>query len=82
MESSEHKTEEPRSSSAIWDAGPQYDYVRFEKCNSYGIPMEARHETGGKGDDLNYLESTLSYPQVGLGSGDIWGHVNLSGASG
>ncbi|KYO46496.1 chloride channel protein 1 isoform B [Alligator mississippiensis] len=64
MESSEHKTEEPRSSSAIWDAGPQYDYVRFEKCNSYGIPMEARHETGGKGDDLNYLESTLSYPQL------------------
>ncbi|XP_074890715.1 chloride channel protein 1 isoform X5 [Buteo buteo] len=64
MESSETMTQESRSKSALWEGTPQYDYVCFEKCTRYGIPLEAGHEAGGTGDDLQYLENSLSYPQL------------------
>uniref|UniRef100_A0A8C0UYU3 Chloride voltage-gated channel 1 n=1 Tax=Cyanistes caeruleus TaxID=156563 RepID=A0A8C0UYU3_CYACU len=54
---------------ALWGGTPQYDYVCFEKCNSYGIPVEAGHEAGATGDDLRSPENSLSYPQVGLDNG-------------
>ncbi|NXQ97541.1 CLCN1 protein, partial [Sagittarius serpentarius] len=64
MESSETMTQEPRSKSALWGGTPQYDYVHFEKCTRYGIPLEAGREAGGTGEDLHYLENSLSYPQL------------------
>ncbi|NXU53224.1 CLCN1 protein, partial [Turnix velox] len=64
MESSETMTQKPRAKSALWEGTPQYDYVCFEKCTSYGIPLESGHEAGGTGDDLNHLENSLSYPQL------------------
>ncbi|NXJ44619.1 CLCN1 protein, partial [Spizaetus tyrannus] len=64
MESSETMTQESRSKSALWEGTPQYDYVCFEKCTHYGIPLEAGDEAGGTGDDLHYLENSLSYPQL------------------
>ncbi|NXS98411.1 CLCN1 protein, partial [Jacana jacana] len=64
MESSKTMTQESRSKSALWEGTPQYDYVCFEKCTRYGIPLEAGHEAGGTGDDLHYLENSLSYPQL------------------
>ncbi|XP_051499136.1 chloride channel protein 1 isoform X2 [Apus apus] len=64
MESSETKTQEPRSKSALWEGTPQYDYVCFEKCTRYGIPVEAGREAGGTGDNLHCLENSLSYPQL------------------
>ncbi|NXU83636.1 CLCN1 protein, partial [Xiphorhynchus elegans] len=64
MESSETVTQEHRSRPSLWGATPQYDYVRFEKCTRYGIPLEAGHEAGGTGDDPHHLENSLSYPQL------------------
>ncbi|XP_010184196.1 PREDICTED: chloride channel protein 1 [Mesitornis unicolor] len=64
MESSKTMTQEPRSKSALWGGTPQYDYVCFEKCTRYGIPLEAGREARGTGDDLHYLENSLSYPQL------------------
>ncbi|XP_054043066.1 chloride channel protein 1 isoform X1 [Rissa tridactyla] len=64
MESSKTMTQKPRSKSALWGGTPQYDYVCFEKCTRYGIPVEAGREAGGTGDDLHYLENSLSYPQL------------------
>ncbi|NXS73236.1 CLCN1 protein, partial [Pandion haliaetus] len=64
MESPETMTQEPRSKSALWEGTPQYDYVCFEKRTRYGIPLEAEHKAGGTGDDLHYLENSLSYPQL------------------
>ncbi|KAM6309801.1 chloride channel protein 1 [Podargus strigoides] len=64
MESSETITQDPRWKSALWGGTPQYDYVRFEKCTRYGIPVEAGHEARGTGDDLHCLENSLSYPQL------------------
>ncbi|XP_073187162.1 chloride channel protein 1 [Lepidochelys kempii] len=64
MESSEHKMAEPRSDSTLWGGAPQYVYVHFEKCTSYGIPSEAGCEVRGTGDDLHYLENSLSHPQL------------------
>ncbi|CAM5081202.1 unnamed protein product [Natator depressus] len=64
MESSEHKMAEPRSDSTLWGGAPQYVYVHFEKCTSYGIPSEAGCEARGTGDDLHYLENSLSHPQL------------------
>ncbi|XP_039351840.1 chloride channel protein 1 [Mauremys reevesii] len=64
MESSEHKMEEPRLDSTLWGGAPQYVYVHFEKCTSYGIPSEAGREARGTGDDLHYLENSLSHPQL------------------
>ncbi|XP_067426137.1 chloride channel protein 1 [Emydura macquarii macquarii] len=43
MERSAHKTEKPSADSALWGGAPQYVYVRFEKCTSYGIPYCASH---------------------------------------
>uniref|UniRef100_A0A8B9BLQ0 Chloride voltage-gated channel 1 n=1 Tax=Anser brachyrhynchus TaxID=132585 RepID=A0A8B9BLQ0_9AVES len=65
MESSDSRKQESRSKSALWGGTPQYDYVCFEKCTHYGIPLEAGREAGGTGDDLHYLENSLSHPQVG-----------------
>ncbi|NXF08418.1 CLCN1 protein, partial [Smithornis capensis] len=64
MESSETMTQETRLKPALWGGTPQYDYVCFEKCTRYGIPLEAGREAGGTGDDLHYLENSLSYPQL------------------
>ncbi|NXY70642.1 CLCN1 protein, partial [Glareola pratincola] len=64
METSKTLTQEPRSKSSLWGGTPQYDYVCFEKCTRYGIPLEAGREAGGTGDDLHYLENSLSYPQL------------------
>ncbi|NXN24277.1 CLCN1 protein, partial [Nycticryphes semicollaris] len=64
METSKTMTQESRSKSALWEGTPQYDYVCFEKCTRYGIPLEAGREAGGTGDDLHYLENSLSYPQL------------------
>lgn len=71
MESSEGKTQEPSSKPALWGGTPQYDYVCFEKCTRYGIPVEAGHEAGPTGDGLHSPESSLSYPQVGLDNGTV-----------
>ncbi|XP_005524062.2 PREDICTED: chloride channel protein 1 [Pseudopodoces humilis] len=64
MESSERRTQEPSSKPALWGGTPQYDYVCFEKCTRYGIPVEAGHEAGATGDDLRSPENSLSYPQL------------------
>ncbi|KAJ7418608.1 chloride channel protein 1-like protein [Pitangus sulphuratus] len=64
MESSETVTQEPESKPALWGGTPQYDYVCFEKCTRYGIPLEAGREAGGTGDDPRCLENSLSYPQL------------------
>ncbi|RLV98930.1 hypothetical protein DV515_00010141, partial [Chloebia gouldiae] len=69
MESSESKTQEPSWKPALWGGTPQYDYVCFEKCTRFGIPVEAGHEAGATGDDLRSPENSLSYPQVGLDNG-------------
>uniref|UniRef100_A0A8U8BYE9 Uncharacterized protein n=1 Tax=Geospiza parvula TaxID=87175 RepID=A0A8U8BYE9_GEOPR len=73
MESSENKTEDPSGKPALWGGTPQYDYVCFEKCTRYGIPLEAGHEAGPTGGDLSSPENSLSYPQVGLDSGMVCG---------
>uniref|UniRef100_A0A8U7MVC7 Chloride voltage-gated channel 1 n=1 Tax=Corvus moneduloides TaxID=1196302 RepID=A0A8U7MVC7_CORMO len=52
MESSESRTQERSSKPALWGGTPQYDYVCFERCTRYGIPVEAGHEAGATGDDL------------------------------
>ncbi|XP_030920286.1 chloride channel protein 1 [Geospiza fortis] len=64
MESSENKTEDPSGKPALWGGTPQYDYVCFEKCTRYGIPLEAGHEAGPTGGDLSSPENSLSYPQL------------------
>ncbi|NXJ26660.1 CLCN1 protein, partial [Dicrurus megarhynchus] len=64
MESSESQTQERSSKPALWGGTPQYDYVCFEKCTRYGIPVEAGHEAGATGDDLRSPENSLSYPQL------------------
>ncbi|NWY26809.1 CLCN1 protein, partial [Pheucticus melanocephalus] len=64
MESSESKTEDPSWKPALWGGTPQYDYVCFEKCTRYGIPLEAGHEAGPTGEDLRSTENSLSYPQL------------------
>ncbi|XP_071428002.1 chloride channel protein 1 [Pithys albifrons albifrons] len=64
MESSETMTQDPRSKPALWGGTPQYDYVCFEKCTRYGIPLEAEREAGGTGDDTRHVENSLSYPQL------------------
>lgn len=69
MQSSESRTQEPSPKAALWGGTPQYDYVSFEKCTRYGIPVEAGHQAGDTGDDLRSPENSLSYPQVGLDNG-------------
>ncbi|NWV84969.1 CLCN1 protein, partial [Dasyornis broadbenti] len=63
-ENSESKMQEPSSKPALWGGTPQYNYVCFEKCTHYGIPVEAGHEAGATGDDLRCPENSLSYPQL------------------
>ncbi|NWW74428.1 CLCN1 protein, partial [Climacteris rufus] len=62
MESSESK--EPSSKPAFWGGTSQHNYVCFEKCTPYGIPLEAGHEAGVTGDGLRHPENSLSYPQL------------------
>ncbi|NXP85840.1 CLCN1 protein, partial [Passerina amoena] len=64
MESPESKPEDPSWKPALWGGTPQYDYVCFEKCTRYGIPLEAGHEAGPTGDDPRSPENSLSYPQL------------------
>ncbi|XP_048824459.1 chloride channel protein 1 isoform X5 [Lagopus muta] len=64
VESSKSMTQESRSKSALWGGTPQYDYISFEKCTRYGIPLEAGREARGTGDDLHYLDNSLSHPQL------------------
>ncbi|NXQ22746.1 CLCN1 protein, partial [Peucedramus taeniatus] len=64
MESSESKMQEASSKPALWGGTPQYNYVCFEKCTQYGIPVEARHEARATGDGLCSPENSLSYPQL------------------
>lgn len=79
MDRSETATKEPGSKSALWGATPHYDHVCSEKRTRCRIPSEAGRETGGTGDDLHYLENSLSYPQVGLDSWDVCGSRGLPG---
>ncbi|NXE98449.1 CLCN1 protein, partial [Menura novaehollandiae] len=64
MESSESQTQDPSSKPALWGGTPPYNYVCFEKCTRYGIPLEAGHQAGATGDDLRCPENSLSYPQL------------------
>ncbi|XP_041260470.1 chloride channel protein 1 isoform X1 [Onychostruthus taczanowskii] len=63
-ESSESKTQEASWKPALWEGTPQYDYVCFEKCTRYGIPVEAGHQAQATGDDLRSPENSPSYPQL------------------
>lgn len=81
MESSKSMTQESRSKPALWGGTPQYDYICFEKCTRYGIPLEAGREARGTGDNLHYLENSLSHPQVGLDNWDVYGSTGLSGVT-
>uniref|UniRef100_A0A8C3STE0 Chloride voltage-gated channel 1 n=1 Tax=Chelydra serpentina TaxID=8475 RepID=A0A8C3STE0_CHESE len=69
--------EEPRSDSALWGGAPQYVYVHFEKCTSYGIPSEAGCEARGTGDDLHYLENSLSHPQHYVHRSQTYKHMHM-----
>lgn len=81
MESSKSMTQESRSKSALWGGTPQYDYISFEKCTRYGIPLEAGREARGTGDDLHYLDNSLSHPQVGSDYWDVYGSTGLNGVT-
>nr|XP_034996492.1 chloride channel protein 1 isoform X5 [Zootoca vivipara] len=56
MEHSEHKADGAKKGPALWGGAPQYDYMHYENCTSYGIPSEAGHETGATGDGVQYQE--------------------------
>ncbi|NXC87976.1 CLCN1 protein, partial [Cercotrichas coryphoeus] len=64
MQSPESSRQEPRPKPALWGGTPQYDYVCFEKCSRFGMPVEAGHEAGATGDGLRSPENSLSYPQL------------------
>ncbi|KAJ6653612.1 hypothetical protein lerEdw1_009046 [Lerista edwardsae] len=64
MEHAELKTADGKRDTALWGGAPQYDYVHFENCTNYGIPLEAGHETGATEDDLHYQEKALNHVQL------------------
>ncbi|XP_060092913.1 chloride channel protein 1 [Heteronotia binoei] len=64
MEHSGRKANGAQKDTALWGGAPQYDYVQFEHCTSYGIPSEAGHETGGTGDNTHYQEKAFNHPQL------------------
>nr|XP_028568164.1 chloride channel protein 1 isoform X1 [Podarcis muralis] len=65
MEHSEHKAaDDAKKGPALWGGAPQYDYMHYENCTSYGIPSEAGHETGGTGDGVQYQEKALNHMQL------------------
>ncbi|XP_060618647.2 chloride channel protein 1 [Anolis sagrei] len=64
MDHSEHKTDDNTKDTTLWGGAPQYDYVHYEHCTTYGIPSEAGHETGGTGDDMHYQEKALNHIQL------------------
>lgn len=68
MDHSEHKTDDTKDTT-LWGGAPQYDYVHYENCTSYGIPTEAGHEIGGTGDDVHFQEKALNHIQVGWARG-------------
>uniref|UniRef100_A0ABM5FRC4 Chloride channel protein 1 n=1 Tax=Pogona vitticeps TaxID=103695 RepID=A0ABM5FRC4_9SAUR len=63
MDRSEHKRDATKDTT-LWGGAPQYDYVHYENCTSYGIPTEAGHETGGTGDDVHFQEKALNHMQL------------------
>uniref|UniRef100_A0A8D0BM86 Chloride voltage-gated channel 1 n=1 Tax=Salvator merianae TaxID=96440 RepID=A0A8D0BM86_SALMN len=66
MEHSGHKTSDAKKDTALWGGAPQYAYIHYENCTSYGIPSETGHETGGNGDNgVPYQEKALNHMQVG-----------------
>ncbi|ETE62501.1 Chloride channel protein 1, partial [Ophiophagus hannah] len=56
MEHSELKT---KKDTTLWGGAPQYDYIHYDNCTSYGIPSE----DGGTGDDMHYQEKALNHIQ-------------------
>ncbi|KAL8202712.1 UNVERIFIED_CONTAM: hypothetical protein K2H54_023180 [Gekko kuhli] len=64
MEHSGHKAGGVQKDTALWGGAPQYDYVHFEHCTTYGIPSEAGHETGGTGDNTRYQEKAFNHAQA------------------
>lgn len=69
MEHSGRREGDVQKDTALWGGAPQYDYVQFEHCTSYGIPLEAGHETGGTGDNTCYQEKAFNHTQVGWPTG-------------
>lgn len=65
MAHSEPKKENTKQDTALWGGAPQYAYVHFERCTSYGIPSEAGNEIGGTGDNMQYQEKAINHVQVG-----------------
>lgn len=65
MEHSELKTVKTQKDTTLWGGAPQYDYVHYDNCTSYGIPSE----DGGTADDTHYQEKALNHIQVEWG---IW----------
>ncbi|XP_053156554.1 chloride channel protein 1 isoform X2 [Hemicordylus capensis] len=64
MEHPESKTAGAKKDTALWGGAPQYDYINFESCTSYGIPLEAGHEAGGTEDNVHYQEKALNHMQL------------------
>ncbi|KAM6469222.1 chloride channel protein 1 isoform 2-T2 [Liasis olivaceus] len=64
MEHSEFKKARIKKDTALWGGAPQYDYIHYDNCTSYGIPSEAAYETGGTGDDMHYQEKALNHIQL------------------
>uniref|UniRef100_A0A670ZPN6 Chloride voltage-gated channel 1 n=1 Tax=Pseudonaja textilis TaxID=8673 RepID=A0A670ZPN6_PSETE len=53
----------------LWGGAPQYDYVHYDNCTSYGIPSE----DGGTGDDTHYQEKAHNHIQVEWSLGNMEG---------
>uniref|UniRef100_A0A8D2IZH0 Chloride voltage-gated channel 1 n=1 Tax=Varanus komodoensis TaxID=61221 RepID=A0A8D2IZH0_VARKO len=70
MELAKDKTDATTKDTSLWGGAPQYAYVHYERCTSYGIPSEAGHETRGIGDDALYQEKPLNHLQKPLGCQD------------
>ncbi|XP_054858564.1 chloride channel protein 1 [Eublepharis macularius] len=64
MEPVERKADSARKDTALWGGAPQYDYVQFEHCTTYGIPSEVGHETGGTGDVKHCQEKAFNHAQL------------------
>ncbi|KAK9407904.1 chloride channel protein 1 [Crotalus adamanteus] len=60
MEHSELKKVNTQKDTTLWGGAPQYDYIHYDNCTSYGIPSE----DGGTGDDTHYQEKALNHIQL------------------
>ncbi|XP_070592922.1 LOW QUALITY PROTEIN: chloride channel protein 1 [Erythrolamprus reginae] len=58
MEHSEPKT--AKTQKDLWGGAPQYAYIHYDNCTSYGIPSE----DGGTGDDTHCQEKALNHIQL------------------